>query len=249
MRKELNVWLKKHAKKCGGMSTEEIFSGLWVSVEDASTRLMNANVESGVDGLKELLQKAQTPREIARLIEHEYDQDEMGRNYVSSTNFHNELKFFPEKDVKDIMERLKVVEEKNVEYAKLVAAQAKEYAEKLDGKVVVDKAMYDGQVHVDRKQLENKQVELTSIIEVNEKRIMNIFNGKENAPKLSPEIIRSYQEPIDRAKCHLKLLDELLEKECENCKGEGRVEITCEGETIICPVCQGSGKGCVEGPK
>jgi len=29
----VDVWLKKHAKKCSGMTTEEIFSGLWVPIE------------------------------------------------------------------------------------------------------------------------------------------------------------------------------------------------------------------------
>ena len=61
------------------MTTEEIFSGKWVSLEDVTALLVEV---------------------------------------------------FREKTV---------AEEKNVEYAKLVAAQAEEYAEKLAGKVLVDR--------------------------------------------------------------------------------------------------------------
>jgi len=68
---DLQKALKSKAKKCSGMTTEEIFSGLWLSVETVTA----------------LLQK-----------------------------------FVAEKTV---------AEEKNVEYAKLVAGQAKEYAEKM----------------------------------------------------------------------------------------------------------------------
>lgn len=47
---------------------------------------------------------------------------------------------------KAVMERLKIAEEKNEEYAKLVTAQAKEYAEKLEGKILIDRKKLEDHV-------------------------------------------------------------------------------------------------------
>jgi len=46
------------------------------------------------------------------------------------------------------MVRLKIAEEKNVEYAKLVASQAEEYAEKLRDKVLVSRKQLEGHVRI-----------------------------------------------------------------------------------------------------
>ena len=50
---------------------------------------------------KTLKEKAKTTREVSELIEREYDEDEMGHEYVSKINYHNEIKWVTLADVKE----------------------------------------------------------------------------------------------------------------------------------------------------
>ena len=54
-----------------------------------------------------LRERAKTPREIAKLIERRYEEDEMGNDYLDYINFHDELEFVEISEIKSwLQERL-----------------------------------------------------------------------------------------------------------------------------------------------
>ena len=52
-------------------------------------------------------EKAKTTREVAKLIEPNYEEDEMGRRYLSSIDFHDEILWVRLEDAEQVLAELK----------------------------------------------------------------------------------------------------------------------------------------------
>ena len=62
-------------------------------------------VDDAIKAVREWLQQkpSKNPRAISQLIEEKYDEDEMGREYISHINYHDEMRFI---DKKKLLEEL-----------------------------------------------------------------------------------------------------------------------------------------------
>jgi len=149
--------------------------------------------------------KAKTTHQVSDLIEREYAEDEMGREYLDYINYHDEWKWVRLEDAQQ--ETAKLIEQRNIE-AKIVDRLEHRLAEK-EQEIQLLKEKHENYLF---KVAVESQEQFNEIIEENAKLEKKLAEARQHLEKRYDEIVDATWDQQSKGALALVVLKELRQK-------------------------------------